>query len=168
METDFHLVCMSHDFAAVSFCWFLLWYAIMVCVLQFFFGQPTKFWKATTFYTYHAMLATLTTHTTTKLHTYQACSLIHDFQRENSKKLYGILKPKYDKSAPVDLKLYIFGTKIQIFFYRIFKPIWTKFQLYIFGAKNSNIFFREVSSQNWTILVLQNIWRENTNSEKQN
>ena len=38
METDFHLVCMSHDFAAVSFCWFLLWYAIMVCVLQFFFG----------------------------------------------------------------------------------------------------------------------------------
>ena len=97
METDFHLVCMSHDFAAVSFCWFLLWYAIMVCVLQFFFGQPTKFWKATTFYTYHAMLATPTTHTTTKLHTYQACSLIHDFQREKFNFFSGIFKPKWTK-----------------------------------------------------------------------
>ena len=41
METDFHLVCMSHDFAAVSFCWFLLWYVYS----NFSLGSQQSFGK---------------------------------------------------------------------------------------------------------------------------
>ena len=120
METDFHLVCMSHDFAAVSFCWFLLWYA-MVCVLQFFLWIANKVLESNNFLhlSRNARYA-YTTHTTTKLHTYQACSLIHDFQREKFNFFSGIFKPKWTKQQlKLNKKKIIFNFKSKLDLYNI-------------------------------------------------